>query len=176
MQVQNHKEETGVSGNVKSASSLLSSLLAQPYLISTASEHLTVGGLISFEFKLVKVPQTINILSVTAHLETTYRVMSIKEPTKQIGQGSQRIPLVEIDRSNPMTRDTFMLTMGASGPLPACLTENLGNDMRTSPNYVDQGVPFQVVPDGGSFQVLELSPRSFRHNSAHPSPRSSSRT
>ena len=154
---------------MKSASYLLSSLLAQPYLISTASEHLTVGGLINFEFKLVKVPQTINILSVAAHLETTYRVMSIKEPNKQIGQGSQRIPLVEINRSKTMTRDTVMLAMGASGPLPACLTELPGNDMQTSPDYVDQGAPFQVVPAGGSFQVLESSPRLFRHNSAHPS-------
>jgi len=161
MKVQNHNEETGVSANVKSAAPLLSSLLAQPYLISTAPEHLTVRGLISFEFKLVKVPQTINILSVAAHLETTYRVMSIKEPTKQIGQGSQSIPLVEFDRSKTMTRDTFMLTMGASGPLPACLTEFFGNDMQTSPDYADQGAPFQVVPAGGSFQVLESSPTFF---------------
>jgi hypothetical protein len=132
-------------------------LLAQPYWISTISEHLTVGGLISFGFKLDNVPQTINVLSVSAYLETTYRVMSIKEPAKQVGQGSKRTLLVEINRSKTITPDTSMLTMGASGLLPAYLTALSGNEILASPDPVDQGVPFQVVPTGGSFQVLESS-------------------
>lgn len=84
--------------------------------------------------------------------------MSIEEPTKQIGQGSQRTLLVEIDRSKTITPDTFMLTMGASGVLPAYLTALSGNDILASPDHIEQGVPFQVVPTGGSFQVRGSSP------------------
>ncbi|KAF8311388.1 hypothetical protein DL93DRAFT_2046860, partial [Clavulina sp. PMI_390] len=43
-----------------------------PYLFTAASQHLTVGGLIHFDYHLPNVPRTVAVLSVSAVLKSTH--------------------------------------------------------------------------------------------------------
>jgi hypothetical protein len=72
----------------------------QPYVIGASSQHLTVGGLINFDCKLINVPRTTNVLTLSAYLKTTYSTKSMIDLEKMLGTTCQSAPLFVISTYN----------------------------------------------------------------------------
>lgn len=119
--------------------------------MTAASQHLTVGGLINFNYKLVCVPTTTKILSISAILHTTFRIKSPKKST-ELKLTKRRTLLFELSAQRPVSEDMHVDTQDAAGnsipppPLPPKTPSSRFTAVLPS-------TPFQIVPPGGSVNV-----------------------
>ncbi|KAF8311384.1 hypothetical protein DL93DRAFT_2083373 [Clavulina sp. PMI_390] len=79
-----------------------------PYSISTASTHLTVGGLMHFDVLLAAVPRRTQIMSVSAAILANYKFKSVKRPSEPPQIASKKTTLFSFDVNNPPNMDTDM--------------------------------------------------------------------
>lgn len=90
--------------------------------MTTAAQHLTVGGLLNFDFLLASVPTTIQIISVSATLFAHYTLRSIQRPSQPPQYASKRTRLFLFDAKNPPCTDTKMLALNSQGSVTPTLT------------------------------------------------------
>lgn len=154
------KDELGVRiYSILPPSPVLILTLPQPYSISTSSQHLTVGGLISFDYQLASVPSTLNIISATAFLNTTYRIKSMKSPETELRRSMRRTLLFEVnDRRPAHAEDTFMQAADVDGHVLPAPERERSKPSQTRFHRPPSHEVIQVIPPGGSFQVCLIFP------------------
>lgn len=130
----------------------------QPYVISASSQHLTVGGLINFEYKLINVPRTINVLRLSADLKTTYSTRSVIDFEKTLGSTCQTAPLFVVSTHNKeglnKNGSTYLHAAHEDGT-PVSLPAR--HPAANGPKWLQPQIkePLSVVPFCGSFHVRE---------------------
>lgn len=122
------------------------------FAIEVASQHLTVGGLIRFDFRIAQAPTNLNILSVSAHLDTSYRIASPTDPTKVLRDEAVRTLLFEASDPGSLSEDSRILVTDGNGiPMPS--------DAMTAgpPGPEGNTRPLQKLQAGGAFYASHLA-------------------
>ncbi|KAF8311381.1 hypothetical protein DL93DRAFT_2098870 [Clavulina sp. PMI_390] len=166
-----------------------------PYSLSTAAQHLTVGGLLHFDALLASVPQHTQILSVSATLLAHYTIRSIQNPSQAPQFAHKKTKLFVFDANNPPCtdshglagdmggcRDSFSVvgdgsccTTGATSPLLEPSTRGVVNSTSGSQSSNSQASTSQTSsPSPGP--PLVRPPATAMLNGHHPSTRPSPST
>ena len=125
--------------------------MIQPYAATAASQHLTVGGLIDFDYRLACVPTTLKIISVSAFLDTTFRIISVKDKSRKLKRTSRRTLLFEVNADRPINEDTRLEAAQADGTRVTPLVNVSTMPVRFStPSACN---PLIVLQPGGSMHV-----------------------
>lgn len=147
--------------------------------MATAAQHLTVGGLLTFDLLLADVPSPVRIISVSASLLARYTIRSVERPTIDPQYASKKTRLFIIDANHlPCSDDTELLVKGNERlPLTTNLIESPGGccipaaetpqvlqqtkdkdkkQTRKSGHVYPGDTPLQVIEAGGSFQVYPI--------------------
>lgn len=114
--------------------------------MSTTSQHLTVGGLVTFDYRLASVPDTINVISLSATLVSTLNVRSMKNPNVALAHSFRRTTLYDINARAPLHKNTDLHILTFDEEREAIPFVPPGKSHAV-------GSPLQVVPSGGSFHV-----------------------
>lgn len=122
---------------ITSPSRIPSSDVPQPYAIATAAQHLTVGGLLNFDFLLASVPTALQIISVSATLSANYTLRSVQRPSKPPQHAIKRTRLFIFDAKNPPCTDTRMLALNSQGSSVSPLAASASAASPTSSAVVD---------------------------------------
>lgn len=90
--------------------------------MATAAQHLTVGGLLNFDFFLASIPTAMQIISVSATLFAHYTLKSIQRPNNPAQYASKKTRLFVFDAMNPPCTDTKMLALNSEGCVTPTMT------------------------------------------------------
>lgn len=109
------------------------------------------------DYTLANVPTAVNILSMSAFLDTSFRITSPTEPSKILTETILRTPLFQADGDNSVDDQTVILvTDGNGNPIPADVLPNSLGDSGRSPTPTEsrqKEKPFQAMQAGGSIYV-----------------------
>ncbi|KAF8311380.1 hypothetical protein DL93DRAFT_2169082 [Clavulina sp. PMI_390] len=142
-----------------------------PYAISTAAQHLTVGGLLHFNALLAAVPQRTRIISVSATLMTNYKITSLQRPSQAPQFASTKTKFFAFDANNlpcidarmvvgdgQASADRLDVVEGESGNTGGETMPPLGSSISSVPNNTSQGestTPLSDTPPTGSLASPE---------------------
>lgn len=150
--------------------------------MATAAQHLTVGGLLNFDFLLAQATSSLQIISISATLFAHYTLRSIQRPNSPPQYATKKTRLFIIDANNPpCSDDTQILVKSPSGQVTPPHTSNAlpsthqcGSQGCSDPVCQGQGpsskekhkkssalpldTPLQNIEAGGSYQVRASIP------------------
>ena len=127
--------------------------MVQPYAVTATSQHLTVGGLIEFGYRLASVPTALKIISVGAFLDTTFRTSSMKDKLRELKRTSRRTLLFEVSVDRPMSEDTRLEAVHADG---TSVTPLANAPIPVRSNTSSARNPFLILQPGASMHVRVL--------------------
>lgn len=129
-----------------------------------SSPHLTVGGLIKFDYKLTCVSRTIKIVSVAAMLHTITRVKSLDDPSMKEVITTKNLFIFNLNANRIGMEESFLEAFDAESRLVSPIPSSPGNNPLASRFMTfPSSKPFQIVPKGGKLHVSAYTLSSSIH-------------
>lgn len=130
--------------------------------MATAAQHLTVGGLLHFDFLLACTPASLQIMSVSATLFAHYTLQSMQRPNNPPQFASKRTRLFLFDAKNPPCTDTTMLAKNGDGSLSPTMTS--GSSAPSSPqsqtapsdSYISASTSTPMSPSASKSRAISI--------------------